>query len=147
MEVLDIRVVSQEFTLVEDGSLGGAWQCVNGHTIRGAILLFYRTFGSAALKGRTYLGLPTSDELPMANYPGVAVQTFTNALVCHDPSHHFRPTVGAGDVYLLPLELITASHSESYVASLKEAMHRVYLAAQAFEEEQDTWLLKAIRSQ
>ena len=80
------------------------WKCSKtGFVVGHGILNFYRNFGGDALCGLTYLGLPLSNEIPIAGHPGVVKQEFERGIVCWDPNHEVDSPPGAGQVYLMHL--------------------------------------------
>ena len=96
--VLDIQAASGYFS-----DLGNdVWKCSHtGFVVRHDILNFYRHFGGDGLNGLTYLGLPLSNELPIAGHSGVVKQAFERAIVCWDPNHEVDSPPGAGKAYLM----------------------------------------------
>ncbi|HEY6541596.1 MAG TPA: peptidoglycan recognition family protein [Ktedonobacteraceae bacterium] len=93
-------VVTQYFTATPDGQ----WQCKQtGNIIRAGMLNFYRSFGADACCGLTYLGLPKSNEIPIAEYAGVVKQEFERGWLVYDPQHQFDNPLGAGEVYFMHL--------------------------------------------
>ena len=78
------------------------WKCSKtGFVVGHGILNFYQHFGGDALCGLTYLGLPLSNEIPIAGHPGVVKQQFERATVCWDPNHEVDSPPGAGQAYLM----------------------------------------------
>ncbi len=95
-----VPVVAQYFTATPDGQ----WQCKQtGNVIRAGMLNFYRSFGADAFCGLTYLGLPKSNEIPIAQYQGVVKQEFERGWLVYDPQHQFDNPPGAGEVYFIRL--------------------------------------------
>jgi hypothetical protein len=100
MSTIDLTdpTVAQYFTQTSDGQ----WQCKQtGYIVRKGILAFYRSFGQNAYCGLTYLGLPKSNEEPVAGHSGVVKQRFERAVLAYDPNHQIDHPPGASDVYLL----------------------------------------------
>ncbi len=92
--------VAQFFTTTPDGQ----WQCKStGNIIRAGMLNFYRSFNGDAYCGLTYLGLPKSNEIPVAEYQGVVKQEFERGWLVYDPQHLFDNPPGAGEVYVMHL--------------------------------------------
>jgi hypothetical protein len=82
----------------------GRWRCKhNGLVIFGGILKFYRSFGNADLNGLTYLGLPETNEIYPAQYPGVAIQRFERGVLVYDPQHKVDNPPGSSETYLMHL--------------------------------------------
>jgi hypothetical protein len=80
------------------------WKCSkNGFVVGHGILNFYRHFGGDGLNGLTYLGLPLSNEIPIAGHAGVVKQQFERAIVSWDPNHQVDSPPGAGQAYLMHL--------------------------------------------
>jgi GH25 family lysozyme M1 (1,4-beta-N-acetylmuramidase) len=80
------------------------WQCKdNGFIIGHAILAFYQQFGDA-LCGLSWLGLPKSNEIPVAGKPGVVKQEFERATLEYDPNKTDDNPPGSGNVYLVHFE-------------------------------------------
>jgi hypothetical protein len=78
------------------------WTCKdNGFLVGHAILDFYRKFGGDALCGFTYLGLPKSNELPVAGHPGVTQQEFERCSVRYDPAKVTDNPPGSGSCYTI----------------------------------------------
>jgi len=80
------------------------WHCKDqGHDfiVGYGILNFYQQFGGDALCGLTYLGLPSSNELPVHGFPGVVDQEFERGTVRYDPQHATDNPPGSGPVYLI----------------------------------------------
>jgi GH25 family lysozyme M1 (1,4-beta-N-acetylmuramidase) len=81
------------------------WKCKdNGFLVGYGILGFYRKFGGDALCGLTYLGLPRSNELPVAGHAGVTQQEFERGMVRYDPKRVTDSPPGAGDCFLIHVE-------------------------------------------
>lgn len=76
------------------------WLCVaTGRVIQYGILNFYCSFGGSALCGLTYLGMPLSDEIPIA--VNATKQFFERGCVVYDPGHAIdSPPGNTGQVYL-----------------------------------------------
>lgn len=86
------------------GTSDDTWQCKQtGHIIQYGILHFYQSYGRNAFCGLTYLGLPRSNEVPVANLPGVVKQQFERGWLVYDPAHKLDHPPGAGEVYLMQL--------------------------------------------
>jgi hypothetical protein len=93
-------VVPGYFSITPDGQ----WQSKRtGFIVRKGILSFYCSYGKDAYCGLTYLGLPLSNEIPIAGHPGVVKQEFERGWLCYDPTHVIDHPPGAGDVYLMRL--------------------------------------------
>ena len=93
-------VVAAYFTVTSDDK----WQCKQtGHIIQYGILHFYQSYGQNAFCGLTYLGLPVSNELPVANLPGVVKQQFERGWLVYDPAHKLDHPPGAGEIYPMHL--------------------------------------------
>lgn len=102
MNTIDLsdQVVAQYFSAPSENS----WHCAQtGFNIHGRILDFYRSFGQDAYCGLTYLGLPLSNEVPIAGHAGIVKQQFERGWVCYDPNHVIDHPPGAGEVYTLHL--------------------------------------------
>jgi hypothetical protein len=100
MRTIDLTdpTVARYFSQTPDGQ----WQCKqNGHIVRKGMLTFYRSFGQNAHCGLTHLGLPLSNEEPVAGHSGVVKQRFERAVLAYDPNHELDQPPGADDVYLL----------------------------------------------
>jgi GH25 family lysozyme M1 (1,4-beta-N-acetylmuramidase) len=81
------------------------WKCKdNGFLVGYGILGFYRKFGGDALCGLSYLGLPRSNELPVAGHAGVTQQEFERGAVRYDPKHVIDSPPGAGACYVIHVE-------------------------------------------
>jgi len=92
--------VGQYFTALPDGQ----WQCKQtGNILKAGMLNFYRSFGGGAYCGLTYLGLPRSNEIPIAEYASVVKQEFERGWLVYDPQHQVDNPPGAGEVYLMHL--------------------------------------------
>jgi hypothetical protein len=72
-----------------------------GHSVHDGMLKFYRSFGQDAYCGLTYLGLPLSEEEPIAGHAGVVKQQFERAVLVYDPTHEIDQPPGASSVYLM----------------------------------------------
>lgn len=71
----------------------------SGNIIQFGDLAFYKSFGNAALCGLTFLGLPTSNEIPLdAN--GATIQHYERADLIYDPQHAHDNPPGSGSIYL-----------------------------------------------
>jgi len=82
----------------------GRWRCKhNGLVIFGGILKFYLSFGNADLNGLTYIGLPETNEIYPAQYPGVAIQRFERGVLVYDPQHKIDNPPGSGETYMMHL--------------------------------------------
>ena len=93
-------VVAQFFTATPDGQ----WQCKQtGNIVQFGMLNFYRSFGGDAYCGLTYLGLPRSNEIPIAGHPGVVKQEFERGCLVYDPQHQVDNPPGAGEIYPMHL--------------------------------------------
>ena len=95
-------LVAHHFTQMSDNE----WRCIlNGVSLKGFLLKFYRGFGNSALCGLTWFGLPVSPEIP---YPGsehgAVLQHFENGVLALDVAHEFDHRPGDnGPVYLAKL--------------------------------------------
>jgi hypothetical protein len=93
-------VVAGYFSVIS----AGKWQCrQTGHIIQAGILQFYCSYGRNAFCGLTYLGLPTSNEIPVENLPGVVKQQFERGWLVYDPAHKLDHPPGSGEIYLMHL--------------------------------------------
>ncbi len=93
-------IVAGYFTQAPDGQ----WQCKQtGFIVRKGILKFYRSFGQNAYCGLTYLGLPKSNEEPIAGHSGAVKQRFERAVVAYDPTHQVDHPPDAKEAYLMHL--------------------------------------------
>ena len=98
--MLDIQKTSGYFTPTPDGK----WKCTKtGFVVQHGILKFYRDFGGDALNGLTYLGLPKSNEEPIAGHSGAFKQLFERAVVAYDPTHQVDHPPDAKEAYLMHL--------------------------------------------
>jgi N-acetyl-anhydromuramyl-L-alanine amidase AmpD len=96
-KMLDLNdpVVKMFFT---DGG-NGTWKCKNGVTLMGANLAFYRSNGGPAI-----FGLPTTNEIYPAQYPGTAVVLCERVIMAYDPARKIdRPPI-QGPCYLLHID-------------------------------------------
>ena len=92
--------LAKYFTATSDGQ----WQSKStGNVVRAGMLKFYRSYGKEALCGLTYLGLPLSNEIPIAGHPGVVKQEFERGWLVYDPRHECDHPPAAGEVYLMHL--------------------------------------------
>jgi hypothetical protein len=97
---LNNPVVANYFTATSDGK----WQCKQtGNIVQFGMLNFYRSYGQGAYCGLTYLGLPKSNETPIAGHPGVVKQEFERGWLVYDPNHVVDTPPGAGAVYPMHL--------------------------------------------
>jgi hypothetical protein len=77
-----------------------AWRCrSNGKIMQDGILAAYSAYGNSALCGLTYLGLPLSNEIPLAGIPGGVKQYFERGTLIYDPEHKNDNPPGSGAVY------------------------------------------------
>ena len=91
-------IVARYFSQTPDGQ----WKCKQtGFLVQKGMLEFYRSFGQKAYCGLTYLGLPLSNETPVAGHPGVVRQQFERAILAYDPNHVLDQPPGALDIYLV----------------------------------------------
>lgn len=82
----------------------GKWQChQTGYVVQFGMLDFYRSYGQNAYCGLTYLGLPKSNETPIAGHAGVVKQEFERGWLVYDPQHRVDDPPGAGAVYPMHL--------------------------------------------
>lgn len=92
--------VASYFSATPDGK----WHCKQtGNVLQFGMLNFYQTYGQNAYCGLTYLGLPRSNELPVAGHQGVVKQEFERGWLIYDPQHQVDDPPGAGAVYLMHL--------------------------------------------
>ena len=92
--------LAKYFTATSDGQ----WQSKStGNVVRAGMLKFYRSYGKEALCGLTYLGLPLSNEIPIAGHRGVVKQEFERGWLVYDPRHECDHPPAAGEVYLMHL--------------------------------------------
>lgn len=79
------------------------WICLkNDKVIAWAMLDFYRRVGNADCCGLTLLGLPISNEIPVAGYAGIVIQFFEHGCACYDPKRELgNPPGNTSPVYLL----------------------------------------------
>jgi hypothetical protein len=106
----------------------GQWICIeNGHTIGGAILMFYRMLGGAGLCGLTILGLPTSGEinLNIKDHPEVVEQEFERGKLRYDPHQVVDNPPGAGTVYLCHMEAADQTELHQAQAQLIDMQHKL----------------------
>jgi hypothetical protein len=99
-KIIDLTdpVVARYFTATSNGQ----WRCMKtGHSVHDGMLKFYRSFGQDAYCGLTYLGLPLSEEEPIAGHAGVVKQQFERAVLVYDPTHEIDQPPGASSVYLM----------------------------------------------
>lgn len=77
------------------------WQCKRtGFLVGHGILGFYQKFGGDALCGLTYLGLPQSGEVAIANHTSSVYQKFERGTVVYNPQKDFDNPPSSGSVYL-----------------------------------------------
>ena len=93
-------VVARYFSYLDNDVWKGSQ---TGFVAGNGILNFYRHFGVDGLNGLTYLGLPLSNEIPIAGHTGVVKQAFERGIVCWDPNHEVDSPPGAGKAYLMHL--------------------------------------------
>lgn len=67
------------------------------------MLHFYRSYGQNAFCGLTYLGLPRSNEIPVAEVPGAVRQRFERGWLVYGPGHRLDHPPGSGEIYLMHL--------------------------------------------
>jgi hypothetical protein len=97
---LNNPVVAGFFSATPDGK----WQCKQtGNILQFGMLNFYRSYGKNAFCGLTYLGLPKSNEIPIAGHPGVVKQEFERGWLVYDPKHEVDNPPGSGEIYLMHL--------------------------------------------
>lgn len=109
--VLEVELMQIDLNMLEVaahfddvGVTGNQWHCkATGKVIQFAILNFYRAFGGVALCGLSFLGLPLSNEVPIAGLPGAVRQNFERGVLVYDPTHKNDNPPGVGAVYLAHL--------------------------------------------
>lgn len=104
------------------GTNNTIWQCIapgpsKGLVIGHLILDFYRAHGGDALCGLTHLGLPLTNEVPVAGHPGVVEQQFERGRLRYDPEHLMEYPPKAGPVYTTHVG--NTSPSQTIAAKLK----------------------------
>lgn len=77
----------------------GSWACVNGVTMIGDNLKFYRGNNGLAL-----LGLPLSNEIYPKNFPGTAIVPCERGIIAYDPGRTIDNPLIAGHCYLLHID-------------------------------------------
>lgn len=97
IDLLD-PIIAPYFSATNDPAV---WQCKNGFIVGHAMLDFYRSFGENVLY---CVGLPQSNEMPVAGHPGVVVQEFERLTARFDPAHQLDSPPSAGNVYAVHYE-------------------------------------------
>ncbi len=102
---------------------GGNWKCKQtGFSIHGGILQFYQGFGSNALCGLTYLGLPLSNEIAFVQGKPMVKQYFERAIVAYDPQHQEDNPPLANDVYLMHIHEQDYNSQQALIAQLRQQL-------------------------
>lgn len=92
-------IITQYYSATNDPAV---WQCKsNGFLVGHAMLDFYRSFGKDVLYK---VGLPQSNEKPVAGHPGVVEQEFERLTGRFDPAHQLDAPPNAGNTYAVHFE-------------------------------------------
>ncbi len=123
-EVLDLNdaIVRKYF---KDGG-NGTWKCVNGVTLLGANLTFYRSKGGPAL-----FGLPLSNEVRLSQYPNTAIVPCERVIIVYDPDRKIDKPPIQGPCYLLhidkgPGNQLLQQQTNSAVQALTDKLTQIY---------------------
>jgi GH25 family lysozyme M1 (1,4-beta-N-acetylmuramidase) len=100
---------------------GAAWKCKdNNFTIHGEILATYQKYGNNAFCGLSFLGLPSSNEIPITGHSGVVYQRFERGVLCFDPVPHAIDTPpGLEKARVYPLHIDSGTGQDPRVTSLQ----------------------------
>jgi len=111
---IDISQVTFFFEALNDHQ----WRCKQtGKVIQYAILDTYKGYGNSRLCGLSFLGLPVSDEIPIAP-GGIVKQHFERGVLCYDPlPHHIDNPPQWEAVY--PMHLYSGAGQDPGVAKLQ----------------------------